>query len=183
MTSKLFARINIGQAEAIADQIGMFTWVVAMLVIGLNLAMRLSGAAACTPIIAVASLCVYPLGLLLVVVGLLHLLGTAIRTRTRAGAARPRTRYARAAWIPLWYRAHAAPADRSAQRRPAMRFDHGQAWAWGVECLLGATIIQAAASLSADQPIAGSLALLATLIPLHVALAAARDRIAAHGHT
>lgn len=175
MTSKRFTNLDTTQAEALADQTGILTWVIAMLVIGLSLAMRLSGLSACTPIIALSSACVYPLGLLLIVIGLLHLANTAIRRRI--GPPRPRTRYARGAWIPLWYRTHATPAGRS-----ALRFDHGQAWAWGVQFLLAATIIQTAANLAMEQPILGHLALLATLILLHVLLADSRARIAAHGH-
>jgi len=174
MTSKQLLKLDAAQAEVIADQTGMLTWTIAMLVIGLNLAMRLSGMSSCIPIIALATSCVYPLGLLLIVVGLLHLLNTAIRRRI--DPSQPRTRFAHEALIPLWYRTQPAAG------RARLRFDHGQAWAWGIECLLGATIIQTAASLTFEQPIWGSLALLAILIPLHVLLADSRARIAAHGH-
>jgi hypothetical protein len=180
MASKLSIQLDSKQATEFADQTGMLAWEIAVLVIGLNLTMRLSSPSACAPIIAIASICVHPLGLLLIVVGLLHLLNTAIRARL--GPARPRTRYARATWIPLWYHPYAAPASRSARPWPVIRFDHGQAWAWGTECLLGATIVQAAASLTAQQPIWGSFALLVVLIPLHVVLASIRARVAAHGH-
>jgi hypothetical protein len=175
MTSKGFANFDATRAEALADQVGILTWVIAMLVIGLNLVMRLSGLNACAPIVALSSACVYPLGLLLIVIGLLHLFNTAIRRRI--GPPHPRTRYARGTWIPLWYRTYANPAGKS-----ALRFDHGQAWAWGVQCLLGAAIIQTAANLAMQQPVWANLTLLAALIPLHVLLAESRARIAAHGH-
>jgi hypothetical protein len=174
MSSKLL-KLDTARAETIADQAGMLAWQLAMLVIGLSLLMRLCGTHACAPIIALAARWIYPLGLLLIASGLLHLLGTAVSRRM--GPAQPRTRYARKTWLPLWYHTHA-----SAAARPGLRFDHGQAWAWGVQLLLAAMIIQTAAGLAAQQPLVGNLALLACLIPLHVLIADLRARITAHGH-
>lgn len=175
MSSRLL-KLDAARAETIADQSGMLAWQLAMVVIGLSLLMQLCGLHACAPIIALAASWIYPLGLLLIVSGLLHLFGTAISRR--AGPARPRTRYARQTWLPLWYHAHA-----SAAARPGLRFDHGQAWAWGIQLLLAAMIIQTAAGLAARQPLVSDIALLGGLVPLHVLIADLRGRVAAHGHS
>lgn len=152
------------------DRIGMRLWMLAVLIIGLSLAIQLN---AQPNTIDLLMRCVRLLGLAglaLISIGVLHIL----RLHYSAKPAR----YARAALCPLWYHSYGAPAN----TRRSIMFDHGQACAWGLESLLAAATIHAALQLAAGQPIWRSAAVIAVLAATYTTLSAVRDHVAAHGH-
>jgi len=86
----------------------------------------------------------------------------------------------------LWYHIYGAPSAGSeggVHHRASLRFDHGQACAWGIECLLVSVIIEAALMLAEQHPLWHEIGLLAVLAAARTILLAVRENVAAHGHS
>jgi uncharacterized membrane protein len=184
MDWKLFSMTRGVRPTVDVDQVGLQMWGMAVLVIGLSLLMRLNNQSAILQIIVPGALLVYVVGLFLIALGVLHVVRThfrAIKTRHRA-----HLRYARSALFPLWYHVYGVPsagASARAQRWASLRFDHGQAWAWGTECLIAAGIIETALMLAEQHPLWHQIGTLAVLAVVRTTLLAVRQDVAAHGHS
>src|SRR6266487_4235383 len=101
MVSKLFSMTRGVRPTMNVDQIGLQMWGMAVLVIGLSLAMRLNNQSTVLQTILLGALVFYLAGLVLITLGVVHV----VRTHVRAILAHQRThlRYARPGLIPLWY--------------------------------------------------------------------------------
>lgn len=184
MEWKLFSNAREARLSVDTDRIGLVMWVIAVLVIGFSLVVRINKEPAVLNIIVLGAFVAYFIGLVLLALGVLHVL----RTRLRAMKAQQRThlRYARPALFPLWYQIYSAPSagsGRRAHRWASLRFDHGQACAWGIECLLVAVIMEAALMLAEQHPLWHHIGLLAVLAAVRTTLLAVREDVTAHGHS
>jgi uncharacterized membrane protein len=183
MEWKLFSKTRGATLALDVDQIGVVMWMVAVLVIGLSLALRLNTQSAVVRVVAEGVFVTYLIGLVLIALGILHVVRTHFRA-TKAGQ-RVRLRYARPALFPLWFHIYGVPglgARPWARRWASLRFDHGQAWAWGVESLLVAGIIEMALMLAAQRPIWRQIGMLVVLAAIRTTLQAVREQVARHGH-
>ncbi len=167
-----------------ADQIGMLTWIIGVLIIGLKLVLTANRQPGFVHVVELASFASYAIGLILIVVSVLHVLWTYIKANSAPQQAR--RHYAKPAALPLWYHAHDVASERRdarPRRITPLRFDHGRAGIWGVEYLIAATIIQAALQLTAEQPIWPQIGWLVVCVALRTLLLAVHDQVSAHGHT
>jgi len=74
------------------------------------------------------------------------------------------------------------PVLERVHRWASLRFDHGQAWAWGIECLIVAGIIETAQMLAAQHLLWHHVRMLAVLAVVRVTLHGVREHVTAHGH-
>ncbi len=183
MESKLFSLTRGVRPTLDVDQIGLQMWAMSVLVIGLSLGMRLNSQSNLLRMIVLGASLLYLVGFVLIVVGVLNVLR--IHVKARKTGQRTHLRYARPALIPLWYYIYGAqgagPGAR-ARRWASLRFDHGQAWAWGTECLIAAGIIETALMLAMQPPLWRHVGLLAVLAVVRVTLGGVRKHVTAHGH-
>lgn len=183
MEWKLISNTRGATAALDVDRIGLLMWIIATLVIGLSLALRLNTQPAVLQVVVQGAFAAYLIGLALIALGMLHVVQTHFRA-LKAGR-RTHLRYARPALCPLWYHIYGAsrPGARPwAHGWASLRFDHGQAWAWGSECLLVAGIIETALMLAAQHPLWHQIGMLAVLAAVRTTLQAVREQVARHGH-
>lgn len=180
---RLFSIARGVQPALDIDQIGLQMWGMGVLVICLSLAMRLNSQSDMLYLIVRGALLIYAVGLLLIALGMFHVLR--MHMVSAKNGQRTYSRYARSALLPLWYYTYAAPSA-GARARPhrwaLLRFDHGQAWAWGVECLILAGIVETALMLAAQHPLWHNIGTLVVLAVVRVMLRGLRERVSAHGH-
>lgn len=183
MQSKFVSMTRGALSTVDVDQIGLQMWGMGVLAIGLSFAIRLDNQSAMLLVILRGAFVAYLTGLTLIALGLLDILWT--RFRTIRNGSQARQRYARPALLPLWYHVYGAPrAGRGARahRWAALRFDHGQAWAWGTECLIMAGIVETALMLAHQHPLWHNVGTLAILAVVRTTLVSIRRNVAAHGH-
>jgi hypothetical protein len=183
MEWKVLSRIRGARPALDADEIGQAMWMIGILVIGLSLALQVNDQPAILQFVVQGSLVIYLIGLILIALGVFHVART--HFSARKAPFRARLRYARPAVIPLWYHIYGRPglAARPWPRRWAsLRFDHGQAWAWGVECLLVSGIIETALMLAGRHPLWHHVGMLILLVVVRTTLQKVREQVVRHGH-